>query len=574
MKDIKIFENKEITIDLEKFMDTRLLLCANSGGGKSYAFRKLLEEIDNQVMILILDVEGEYKTLREKYDYLLIGGDGDVPLSLKSAHLLPKKLFELNVSTIIDISELKSGERIQYVKKFLMALMELPKKYWKPCLLGIEETHKLCGQQDRHDSGPAVIDVFTRGRKRGICGVAITQRIAKLHKDVVAECNNVFSGRMWLPNDIKTASQILGISGSEAMELLRNLDPGEYHCFGPAVSKNVQRGKISLVKTTHPKVGIDLKEKIVPPTQKVKNILQELNNLPLEEEKKKKELNDYKTEVNNLKKQIRVLESSKPKLEVDEKKLERAEQKGYQEGMRNYKRDVESSNKIINKYATIILRINEQLKNVPEISNPKEFLKSPLPSRHKGISNLTTEKPITTLPPKTVIREQIPPIVETQYDYEQKLSPAYTRLLKSCAMFYPGAIARTKLAILSDVPIKSSTFRNGISKLKNMGFIRKEGDRILVTEEGIEKAGDYEELPTDSESLIKMWKSKLSPAYQRLLEGTINNYPNTISREDLSYCSDVPIESSTFRNGISKLKTLGLIEVSGSEIKAQEDLFN
>ena len=264
MTEIKIYKDNT-KINLEKLIETRLLFLANAGGGKSYAFRKLLEEINNRIMVIILDVEGEYKTLREKYDYLLIGGgDGDIPLNIKSADLLPKKLLEHNISTIIDISELKSKDRILYVKKFLEALMELPRQYWKPCIIGIEETHKLAGQQDKHDSGPAVIDLFTRGRKRGFCGVAITQRIAKLHKDIVAECNNVFAGRMWLPNDIKTAAQILGMNFNEAMALLRNLKPGELYCFGPAINKNIHKGIIDLVKTIHPNIGVSLKEQIIP----------------------------------------------------------------------------------------------------------------------------------------------------------------------------------------------------------------------------------------------------------------------------------------------------------------------
>ena len=77
MEKIKIF-NDDTEIDLEKLIETRLLFFANSGSGKSWAFRKLLEEVNNKVMVVIIDVEGEYKTLREKYDYLLIGGDGDI----------------------------------------------------------------------------------------------------------------------------------------------------------------------------------------------------------------------------------------------------------------------------------------------------------------------------------------------------------------------------------------------------------------------------------------------------------------------------------------------------------------
>ena len=70
---MKIFEEDNIKINLPVMIDSRMLICANSGGGKSYAIRKMLEEAGNEVMSIILDVEGEFKTLREKFDFLLIG---------------------------------------------------------------------------------------------------------------------------------------------------------------------------------------------------------------------------------------------------------------------------------------------------------------------------------------------------------------------------------------------------------------------------------------------------------------------------------------------------------------------
>jgi len=192
---MRIFENKDLQIKLPTLIDSRMLLCANSGGGKSYAIRKILEEAGTNVMSIILDVEGEFKTLRERFDFLLIGQTGDVPISLKAANLLPQKLMELNISTIIDISDLKMHDRILYVKKFLDSLMELPRKFWKPCLVVVDEAHMYCGQQEKQDSTHSVIDLMTRGRKRGYCGILATQRIAKLHKDAAAEANNYMIGR-------------------------------------------------------------------------------------------------------------------------------------------------------------------------------------------------------------------------------------------------------------------------------------------------------------------------------------------------------------------------------------------
>ena len=154
--------------------------------------------------------------------------------------------------------------------------MELPRKLWKPCLVIIDETHVLAGQQEKQDSGPAVIDVATRGRKRGYCLVACTQRISKLHKDVVAELNNYMVGRTGLDIDQKRAGEILGFTNKQDVLSLRDLNPGEFYVFGTAISRGVEKEKIGEVNTTHPKVGMDLSKKIIAPTENLVKILSKL----------------------------------------------------------------------------------------------------------------------------------------------------------------------------------------------------------------------------------------------------------------------------------------------------------
>ncbi len=119
--------SNDTNLDLKKLVASRLLLNANSGGGKSWAIRRLLEQTHGQIQHIVIDLEGEFTTLREKYDYLLVGQGGDVPVSIRTAELLARRLLELNVSTIIDLSELKHPERITFVKRFLDSLMNAPK---------------------------------------------------------------------------------------------------------------------------------------------------------------------------------------------------------------------------------------------------------------------------------------------------------------------------------------------------------------------------------------------------------------------------------------------------------------
>src|SRR6266566_1322878 len=117
----KIPINDTVNIDLPTLIDTRLLVQANSGGGKSWLLRRLLEQSHGKVQQIVIDLEGEFSTLRETYDYILAAKEGDTAAESRSAALLAKRLLELNVSAIIDLYELSHQERKRFVRLFLSA---------------------------------------------------------------------------------------------------------------------------------------------------------------------------------------------------------------------------------------------------------------------------------------------------------------------------------------------------------------------------------------------------------------------------------------------------------------------
>ena len=53
---------KPILIDVDRLVETRMLLQANSGAGKSWAIRRLLEQTHGRCQQIVLDVEGEVYT--------------------------------------------------------------------------------------------------------------------------------------------------------------------------------------------------------------------------------------------------------------------------------------------------------------------------------------------------------------------------------------------------------------------------------------------------------------------------------------------------------------------------------
>jgi hypothetical protein len=284
-----------------------------SGGGKSGTLRLIAERAATQLQTIILDNEGEFATLREKVDVLLVGDGGELPADVRSAGLLARRLIESKVSAVIDLYDLPLDERRKFVGAFLTSLIALPRGLWRPTLVMLDEAHLYAPQGGDEVSTKAVIALQAQGRKRGYCGILATQRLSKLHKDAAAECNNVLIGRTWLDVDQQRAGDILGMSKADRAKL-RDLQQREFFGFGPAFSANgVFRMTTDTVATTMPKAGHRFDVAVPPPSHKVKSLLAaEFANLPQEAETEIRELADAKREMAKLAAENRRLQAAAP----------------------------------------------------------------------------------------------------------------------------------------------------------------------------------------------------------------------------------------------------------------------
>lgn len=548
MNNIEIF-NEDIKIDLKKFVDSRALICANSGGGKSYAVRKILEESNKKVLSIVLDVEGEFRTLREKFDFLLIGEEGDVPLNMSSAKLLPEKIISLNIPTIIDISDLKRSERIKYVKDFIEALMQLPRNggYWKPCLVIIDEAHLLAGQQEKQDSCSAVIDLMTRGRKRGYCGILCTQRISKLHKDAVAECNNIMIGRTGLDIDMKRASEILGFTSKKDMLSLRDLDAGEFYVFGTAISRAVIKSKISKVKTTHPEVGMDLRKEIIQPTENIKKILTKLSELPKEAERKRKELIDYKKEIAELKINLRKAESQKQKMVIDERLLEKERVNGYKQCKNEMMKEVSFYKKENENLITLMNKIGSLLKIKPLPSKEFEY--------HNRVLPKLNNSPIRT---ETIVSDNA-----IELDYRPNLC---VRKIYSFLFSNPDRVfSKKQVAFMTGYRI-SGSFNNALYWLNTRGLIKLDSSEVSIGELNPELATEEKE-----EFRKELFINKLNKCERAIFEILWENNQQSYSKMELTELTGYQY-SGSFNNAVYHLNSLNFIEKSGNSIKLNPEI--
>lgn len=576
-------------VDLPKLMETRLLVAANSGGGKSWALRRLLEQTNGEIQQIVIDLEGEFYSLREKFDdYLLIGKGGDMNADVRAAALLATKLLELDASAIIDLSELKFHDRKRFVRLFLESLIEAPEELRHPCMVVLDEAHHFCPQVGESEATAAVIDLMTRGRKRELCGVLATQRVSKLHKDAIAECNNKMFGRTGQDIDVKRTSDELGFAKSarEAFDTLRNLKAGEFFAFGTAIGTTVERYQVGTISTTHVRRAGDRKvRKATEPKAAIRSILEKLKDLPQEAEQKARSEKELRQEIATLKMQLAKKNEPIPltKQGLSAKQMREELEKAIEPHLIALQTERNAWKLLVEQwqeYGRMLLTTSKNnasaiLRDLQSIEQPKTKPAATY-SGKMPVHQSVQQKTVVDTPQRT---SDDAPIYQRSIVHPGggALSGAPLRLLRAVAYFFPEACTRSQAAIVATLKQRSSTFRNAISKLNTMGLIVVQGETLGATPDGVGYLGDdAPEKPASPEARIARWFDTFSGSAHSMFRVLIQYHDEGIdwvTREDLAGRLGMDMNISTFRNAISKLNSTGVVETRGNQIRASQNLW-
>lgn len=527
--------------DLERLVDSRLLVQANSGGGKSWCLRRLLEQTHGHVQQLVIDPEGEFASLREKYDYVYAAkSGGDTAADPRSAKLLAERLLDLRVSAILDIYELKAHQRVDFVRYFLEALVDAKKELWHPALIVVDEAHVYCPQKGDAESAGAVIDLCTRGRKRGFCAVLATQRLSKLHKDAAAELNNKLIGRTGLDVDIARASDELGFTSKEQHRGLRELKPGTFFAFGPAFAAGITSVTVGPVETTHPKAGARIAFTPPPPTAAVKAMLPKLADLPAEAEQRQRSLDDLRKENAELKRQLTVTQRSGPKVET---------------------KVVQSRIEVPVVLAADMLRIERAAKKMAETTEVGKAAIIQLLGRMRDIATAGQRVAPRVVAAPRQVRTESAPVRHREPD-DGELSGPERRILDAIAWCESIGITepeQTAVAFLAGYTYGGGAFNNPRGRLNSRDLVRYVGsDRIALTEAGRAVASTPDEALTTAQ-LHELVLARLPGPERKILQVLIEEWPKTLAKSELAERSNYAL-GGAFNNPLGRLRSLGLID--------------
>src|SRR5579871_315801 len=239
-------------LDLEELLATRLLVQGNSGSGKSHLLRRLLEQSVPWVQQAIIDPEGDFVTLAERFGHLVIDAEEHTERGLQVAG---ERVRAHRVSTVLNLEGLDAENQMRRAAAFLNGLFEVARDHWYPMLVVVDEAQLFApavagevSDDARKLSLAAMTDLMCRGRKRGLAGIIATQRLAKLAKNVAAEAANFLMGRTFLDIDMARAADLLGMDRRQA-ETFRELQRGQFVALGPALSRRPLPINVGAVET-------------------------------------------------------------------------------------------------------------------------------------------------------------------------------------------------------------------------------------------------------------------------------------------------------------------------------------
>jgi uncharacterized protein DUF87 len=244
-----------VLLDVAIMMTSRCAIQGTSGAGKSYLLRRILEQCNGRVQQVVLDPDGEFVSLAEVYEYVVLSaadalriGGGGVALDLRT------RRYDL----VVDLSDATAEERAQFTADLCAGLVDADRSLWRPLLLAIDEVQKFAGKGDDGDvekqtrlrTIKKLADLMDRGRKRGLSAIVATSRISETASPVVSKAGNWLIGRTVFDRDVERAAFVLGKTKGKVAGL-RRLADGEFIGSGPALGPKTVRFTAAEVRSRH-----------------------------------------------------------------------------------------------------------------------------------------------------------------------------------------------------------------------------------------------------------------------------------------------------------------------------------
>lgn len=231
----------------EDALSEMIAVLGRTGSGKTYTAKGIVEKLlDEGRRVCVIDPTSAWWGLRLSADgkskgfpVVIFGGPhADVPINEHAGEAVGKLVGSSDLQCVIDLRDMLVGEQCRFMERFLEAVYQANST---PLHLVVDEADEFGPQKPQPERARMLGQfdrVARRGRSRGIRLLAITQRPAKLNKDILGMAGTLIAMQLTLPHDRDAVKAWIGEQadpavGKSVLQSLPALKRGEGWAWRP-----------------------------------------------------------------------------------------------------------------------------------------------------------------------------------------------------------------------------------------------------------------------------------------------------------------------------------------------------
>lgn len=573
----------------DEVLTDHLAVLAKTGAGKTYLAKGLVERLlEQKRRVCIVDPKNAWWGLKSSADgkspgfqIIVFGGpNADVPLLAAHGKVLGEAVATTHLSCIICTKGMPERERIQFLTDFFQTL---DMKNSEPLHLVLDEAHMMAPQKPLGEMQRLThwtSELVSGGRGMGFRIILLSQRPARLNKDVLTQCESLVAMRMTGPQDRDAVRNWIHDQadidkGKEIVASLPTLPNGEGWFWAPA-RDILKRVKFPLITTydnskTKRDSKVDAKAALAP-----------VDLSALEEKLGKVKIEIDANDPKKLKTRIAELEKSAAKgVDTDAGKQSASDHdlvRAYEEGFALGKKDgfrvgAEAMNNVWNQWRKGMPELIERAcAQVLDLRSLVTMIPPIIPEP------LNSGKSAPRFSPSIISR---PEHVAAQSRHTAEMRSALDdiarpqqRVLDAVAWWMQISMTEPTYVQIAGAARYSvgGNFNNICSGLVAQGLLeRRSPGTLSLTDAGVKSSNILE--PPSQDELHDRVRATLNAPQIKVFDAALNNHPNMVTAEALASASGYHI-GGNFNNIVSSLTSREiLVRPRPGMISAAEWLF-
>lgn len=230
MSVLSIDSSNKFELQTQTLVGRSVAVLGITGSGKTNTAAVLIEELlSSGLPLTIVDIEGEYWGLKEKFEILVAGRSehAELAISPENAGKLADISVKRGISVILDLSDFTQNEAYEFLVEYFQALWDASSSTKQPYQIVLEEAHEFVPQSTGTPLKQMLTRIALRGRKRGLGIILMSQRSAKVEKDVLTQTSLLFLHKVVHPTDLKVYKDLIPLPPAQVEDMVRKLNPGE-----------------------------------------------------------------------------------------------------------------------------------------------------------------------------------------------------------------------------------------------------------------------------------------------------------------------------------------------------------